>query len=121
MFGKNLKYLREKRGLDQSDIADFLGRKSTSSISEWESGKYTPKAGVLHDIAKYFNVSLSDLMEKDLAADEKPTQDDEIAQLMEELHKNPDLRILMSTSSKVTAESLKALITLAQNMKERDD
>lgn len=121
MFGKNLKYLREKRGLDQSDIADLLGRKSTSSISEWEKGKYTPKAGILNDLARFFNVSLSDLMGTDLSKEEKTSEDDELAQLMEELHKNPDLRILMSTSSKVTPESLKALINLAQNMKEKEE
>lgn len=121
MFGKNLKYLREKRGLDQSDIAELLGRRSTSSISEWESEKYTPKVGVLNDLAKFFNVSMSDLMSKDLAAEENSSEDKEIAQLMEELHKNPELRILMSTSSKVTAESLRMLINLAQNMKEKED
>ena len=44
----------------------MLGRKSSSSISEWEKGKYTPKAGVLNDIAKIFGVSLSKLMSTDL-------------------------------------------------------
>lgn len=67
MFAQNLKYLRKKFDMDQETLASKLGRKSTSTISEWESGKYTPKAGVLSDIAKIFGVSLEDLMSTDLS------------------------------------------------------
>ena len=65
-FATNLKFLRQKQGIEQIDLATRLGRKSSSSISEWEKGKYTPKAGVLNDIAKIFGVSLSKLMSTDL-------------------------------------------------------
>ena len=66
-FASNLKFLRQKNGLEQIDLATRLGRKSSSSISEWEKGKYTPKAGVLNDIANIFGVSLSKLMSTDLS------------------------------------------------------
>lgn len=66
-FAKNLRYLREKNNVEQIQLANHLGRKSGTSVSEWESGKYTPKAGTLNEIAKYFRVSMSDLMEKDLS------------------------------------------------------
>ena len=66
-FSKNLRYLREKNDVEQIQLANHLGRKSGTSVSEWESGKYTPKAGTLNEIAKYFRVSMSDLMEKDLS------------------------------------------------------
>lgn len=65
-FGKNLRYLREKNNIEQIQLANHLGRKSGTSVSEWESGKYTPKAGTLNEIAKFFRVSLSELMESDL-------------------------------------------------------
>lgn len=71
MFSKNLKYLREKHGMEQIELANLLGRKSSSSISEWESGKYSPKIGVLSQIASIFHVELDDLMNKDLSF--KPT------------------------------------------------
>ncbi|MDY5164629.1 XRE family transcriptional regulator [Leuconostoc falkenbergense] len=67
MFANNLRYLREKNGMDQIDLALKLGRKSSSSVSEWEKGKYTPKIGVLNDIAEIFGVSITDLMNKDLS------------------------------------------------------
>lgn len=66
MFSKNLKYLRQKNGMEQLDLAQRLGRKSASSVSEWERGTYTPKAGILADISKIFNVQLDSLMNDDL-------------------------------------------------------
>ena len=38
MFAKNLRYLRERNNMEQLDLAKELGRKSASSISEWEKG-----------------------------------------------------------------------------------
>lgn len=68
MFSRNLKYLRQVHGIEQADLALKLGRKSASTISEWESGKYTPKIGVLSQIANIFNVDIDDLMTKDLSS-----------------------------------------------------
>ncbi|WP_056992848.1 XRE family transcriptional regulator [Lacticaseibacillus saniviri] len=66
MFAQNLKYLRIKHGFDQQQFASKIHR-SVSTISEWESGKYTPKAGILADIAHIFNVRLDDMMNIDLS------------------------------------------------------
>ncbi|MGK8992945.1 helix-turn-helix transcriptional regulator [Staphylococcus epidermidis] len=71
MFSQNLKYLREKKGMEQLDLAKALGRKSASSISEWEKGKYTPKMKTLNEISKIFNVNIDDLMTKDLSNNQK--------------------------------------------------
>lgn len=70
-FASNLKYLRLKNNMEQLELANLLGRKSSSSISEWEKGKYTPKSGLLSDIAVIFDVTLTDLMEKDLTLESK--------------------------------------------------
>lgn len=67
MFSQNLKYLRKKHDMEQIDLAHKLGRKSASSVSEWEKGKYTPKMKTLKDISDIFNVSINDLMSKDLS------------------------------------------------------
>ncbi|MBN6849414.1 helix-turn-helix transcriptional regulator [Staphylococcus saprophyticus] len=67
MFSQNLKYLRNKHDMEQIDLAHKLGKKSASSISEWEKGKYTPKLKTLSEIATIFNVSIDDLMDVDLS------------------------------------------------------
>ena len=75
MFDKNLKYLREKFNMEQIDLATKLGRKSSSSISEWEKGKYTPKIKTLAEIANIFKVDLDDLMNIDISNVETSTLD----------------------------------------------
>lgn len=69
MFAKNLKYLRKQRGYTQKDLSDKLGRLATS-IGNWENGVSTPPIKVLAELSKIFNVSINDLMEKDLAQPE---------------------------------------------------
>lgn len=66
-FASNLKYLRNKNNVEQTEVANYLGRKSTSSISEWESGKHIPNSGTLSDLARFFHVTLEDLVETDLS------------------------------------------------------
>lgn len=74
-FATNLKYLRQKYNMEQLELAQRLGRKSSSSISEWEKGRYTPKAGTLNDISTIFNIPLSKLMNEDLTSFEETTLD----------------------------------------------
>ena len=74
MFSQNLKYLRNKHDMEQIDLAHKLGKKSASSISEWEKGKYTPKLKTLSEIASIFKVSIDDLMDEDLSAHKEEKQ-----------------------------------------------
>ncbi len=86
MFSKNLKYLRQVHDMEQIELAQKLGRKSSSSISEWEKGKYTPKIGILNDIAEIFNVSIFDLMNIDLSV-QNPEKQNDINLIYEQLNK----------------------------------
>lgn len=85
MFAKNLKYLRAKRGYDQQTFAGMIHR-SVSTISEWESGKYTPKAGILADIANIFGVKLDDMMNIDLSKNANSKVIDQTVSTMQQLH-----------------------------------
>lgn len=101
-FASNLKLLRQKYKMEQIDLANRLGRKSSSSVSEWEKGKYTPKAGVLNDIAKIFNISLSELMTKDLS---KPSEDET---------ETPQFRAIQRKAKSLSVEDQEILIQLMQ-------
>ncbi|HHD5489716.1 TPA: helix-turn-helix domain-containing protein [Streptococcus pyogenes] len=91
-FASNLKYLRLKKNMEQLELANLLGRKSSSSISEWEKGKYTLKSGLLSDIAAIFDVSLTALMEEDLTLESKGVSyqlpQRELAMISEQLSEN---------------------------------
>ena len=62
-FSKNLKYLREKKGLEQQELADNLGI-PRSTLSCWETGVRTPKIEQIQEIADYFKVDI-DIISKD--------------------------------------------------------
>ncbi len=71
-------------------------------MSEWEKGTYTPKAGVLNDIAKIFNISLSELMTKDLS---KPSEDET---------ETPQFRAIQRKAKSLSVEDQERLIQLMQ-------
>lgn len=120
-FPSNLKFLREKRGMEQLELAQLLGRKSASSISEWERGTYTPKAGTLSDIARIFGVSLSDLMGKDLSVETKSHFiDKETQAIAQEIFENPDLRALFDASRNATPEDLEIVKNLILDLKRKE-
>lgn len=63
MFDEKLRFLREKAGLSQEQLANAIGV-SKSTIGMYEQGKRMPKTKtVLKDIASYFNVSIDYLVD----------------------------------------------------------
>ena len=53
--------LRRKKGIGQQGLAEALGV-SFQSVSKWETGITMPDIMLLPDIAKYFNVSVDELL-----------------------------------------------------------
>lgn len=62
-FSKNLKYLREKKGIEQQELADELNV-PRSTLSCWENDLRTPKIEQIQEIANYFNVNM-DIISRD--------------------------------------------------------
>ena len=110
-FASNLKYLRQRNNIEQLELAERLGRKSPSSISEWEKGRYTPKAGVLSDIAKIFNVPLSKLMNEDITKSSITTLD-KISHISSELHPHRQEKVLDFAQAELTDQNKENTIKL---------
>lgn len=75
-FCEKLQELRKKRGLTQEELAEQLYVFRTA-ISKWESGRGYPSIDSLKAIAKYFSVSVDDLLSGDTVlaiAEEDRTQ-----------------------------------------------
>ena len=72
VFSKNLRYLRESRGL-KLDEFEFLGIKK-GTMSNYELGNTEPKLSLLCEISKFFRISIDDFLLKDIEA-EKLKQD----------------------------------------------
>ncbi len=60
-FKNNLKFLRQERGIGQVELAKNLGV-SKGIISLWENGLREPNLASLVAIAKFFHVSLDELV-----------------------------------------------------------
>jgi putative transcriptional regulator len=64
-FKGNLRYLRAKKGMTQSDLGLIFDLKK-SQISSYEMGSSFPLIPLAIKIAKYFNITLSELFETDI-------------------------------------------------------
>lgn len=60
-FAKNLRMIRQARGLTQKELGDQL-LVTITTISNWETGRREPKLGLLEDIADVLKVSVKDLL-----------------------------------------------------------
>lgn len=68
-IGKNIKKIRNVKGLSQQAFADLF-HLTRGNISSYEEFRAEPKLDVLIRIAKYFGIPLSDFIEKDLSVNE---------------------------------------------------
>ena len=63
-FNEKLQELRKQRGLTQEELAEKL-YVSRTAISKWESGRGYPNIESLKAIAKFFSVTVDDLLSTD--------------------------------------------------------
>lgn len=54
-IGKNIKVWRISKGLGQTDLAKLLGV-TKSTVSSWESGRFTPSIEKINKLAEIFNI-----------------------------------------------------------------
>lgn len=67
--------LRKQKGVTQGELASALGV-TNQSVSKWESGQCCPDIQLIPEIAKYFDVSIDELM-----GEQTPQKDSELNDL----------------------------------------
>ena len=65
VFGKKLKELRLEKNLSQRELGKVFNM-CNQTISFWESGSREPDLDTLVKIARYFDVSLEELLEENI-------------------------------------------------------
>lgn len=90
-IGRNIKTLRQIKGITQESLACVLGV-TFQSVSKWERGETYPDITVLPRIAEFFSISVDELLGVNKEADDK-----EIEKLIEQYDKltpneNPDAK-----------------------------
>lgn len=122
---ERLKELMALKGLRQIDIAEKTGL-GKSAISQYVSGKITPKQDKVYILAEGLNVSPTWLMGYDvpmekIPATENPNNgyytDPEVADLAEKLRTNPNGRILFDASKDLSKEDINVVLTVIEGLK----
>ncbi len=94
---------------------------TTSTISNWKAGRYTPKQDKLQKIADFFNVSIEYLM----GNEEKEVSpiyytNEETAKLAQEMYEDEDMRSLFDMKRNMPPERFKAHMDFMRNLYEQE-
>lgn len=108
VFGERLRQLRELRGLGQKEVGAWIGV-SDSSIGKYESSARTPNPDAIMTLAEKFGVT-SDYLMGISNSPNPPAQsyyhDPEVAQLAQEMHDRPGMRVMFDASRKLSKQSM---------------
>lgn len=68
-FGEKLRTLRKQRGMTINQLAQAIGHTTHSHVSELETGKRKPSLDLALRLARFFDVSLDQLVKDELELD----------------------------------------------------
>lgn len=74
-FNKNLKFIRQQKGISQQELADKL-KLDRSTISRWENDEMDITVGNAIQISDYFNIPIEDFTGKDLTINDSKKFDE---------------------------------------------
>lgn len=115
MYEKFERLLKE-RGVNSSEVSRHTGV-TTSALSAWKKGEYTPKADKIQKIANYFNVPVSYFYDDP----EQYYDNEETAKLAEEMALKPGLRVLFDASKDLSEENLKMFADMIERFKQTNE
>lgn len=120
-FNEMLKYLRQRAGYSQQDLADLL-KISKSTIGMYEQGRRSPDYETLEKIADIFNVDMNFLMGgKTKESTPEYYINPETAKLAQELFETPGMRILFDAARDSDPKDLQMAADLLKRLKGTDD
>lgn len=116
-FGERLRYLREEKGLKQTELAKLLNLQSSATISQYETTDRIPDAYILQHLAEIFDCSTDYLLGR---SDKRNTpeqkiknaisDDPELSDFWESLSQREDLKILFKQTRDMSPEVIKRII-----------
>lgn len=115
IFAQKLSKLLTDSDMTQADLANMLGV-SESTVGKWILKKAFPRMSIIEKLSVIFNRPKAYFYDDH---EERQTYylNPETAQLAQEIHDNPDLRILMDASRKLSPDDIKFVVDLVTRMK----
>lgn len=109
---KRLKELRNELNMSQIDLANILNI-SQQAISSYENNDRNPDIDTLIKMSKIFHKSIDYLLDNESS----PT--DEVTELLETLHKRPEMKALFSISKNATKADIEKTMKIIEALKEK--
>lgn len=109
---KRLKGLRNELNMSQIDLANILNI-SQQAISSYEKNDRNPDIDTLIKMSKIFHKSIDYLLDNESS----PT--DEVTELLETLHKRPEMKALFSISKNATKADIEKTMKIIEALKEK--
>ncbi|CDE45458.1 putative uncharacterized protein [Clostridium sp. CAG:768] len=114
---EKMQEIRKSNGYTYKKLAELTGI-SESTITKLFGGfNKNPTLSYLRKIADALNCSLDDFYEWESEPTSPYYIDRKTAELAQELHDNPDYRILFDAMRDMTPEQVRAIITVANSIK----
>lgn len=110
-FARNLKFYLAREGKAQTDLAKYMSVSSTT-VSEWCSGRKIPRADKLQAIANWFGISLLELTsdgnpyDRTTATNDGWYSDQTVKRIAERMKADKDYQIFFEAASNIRREDL---------------
>lgn len=116
-LNEKLKRLRSEKNMTQNDVAKIL-KVDRSTYAKYETGDSSPDYEKLLTLSRIFNCSTDYLLGRDIT--KKPELSphyDEVEELLETLHKRPEMKALFSLTKKATKEDIERAMKIIEMFK----
>lgn len=107
----------EQKGVSASKVLTDINM-GRSSFTNWKNGS-EPSNATKKKIADYFGITVKELTsgETEKAPTEEVEADNEMIELLEDVRRNPDLKVLFSLGKNANVKELKQYIDVIKAMK----
>ena len=119
VFAKNLSNLLARNKKTQADLVADL-RLNKSTVSTWVNGTKMPRMNKIEQLANYFGVEKSDLIEDKSDTNEQYYNDSSVSEYAQAIKDNPDLSILFDASKDMSKDDIDFVVDLIDKLKKRE-
>lgn len=119
VFAKNLSNLLARNKKTQADLVADL-RLNKSTVSTWVNGTKMPRMNKIEQLADYFGVEKSDLIEDKSDTDEQYYNDPSVSEYTQAVKDNPDLKLLFDASKDMSKSDIDFVLNTIEMLKKRE-
>lgn len=116
IIANNLRRIMYENGKTQAEVSKALGI-SKATLSSWMNGTRIPRMPNIDLLCHYFNVSRSEIMEKQ-TGEKEYYENEETARLAQEMFDDPDIHALLDAAKDCRPEYIKSATQLLKTLKE---